>query len=257
MRKFLQSYLKEGEQFKASTACLEFLKSGQAKDPSGRVISQKDFAMYLRTEVLKRDGLLKRTAHGIYEKRLDAEDQGVTFTRRAQQFNGGPDVYDAYLDSLHITDDDAQMDKIYEDTVLLTARIRRAMRTLQQICEVYPEYTVELASYYAGLMKDMDRIATGVSAMMAWCDDHSEELVVAQEVKQYLKSDDFRHDFTAAMFSTTDPADSIRKRLIQEQRIQLEEVAIGGAQGQGISDPEDGISDTGSQSCGESMTLSW
>ncbi len=172
MRQFLRSYLKDGEQFKASTAYLEFLNSGQAANDLGRTISQKDFAMFLRTEALKKGGLLKRTAHGIYEKRVDPEEQSVTFARKNLRSEDSLDTGKAYPDSSPVTQTEESLDKLYEDTITLTARIRSTMQSLQRIGKNYPGFALELASYHAGLMKDMDRVATGLSAVMAWCEDH-------------------------------------------------------------------------------------
>lgn len=113
MRQFLRDYLKDGEPFKASIAYAEFWKSGKAVDDLGRTISQKDFAMFLRTEVLKKDGLLKRTAHGIYEKRIDPEDHGVTFARKNPESDISFDADDAYLDGIQVSPADARLDKLW------------------------------------------------------------------------------------------------------------------------------------------------
>ena len=110
MRQFLKSYLKEGMQFKASTAYMEFCASGQAADDMGRPITQKDFAMYLRTEVLKKDGLLKRTSHGVYEKRMEPDDQGITFPRKNHIGGDYLDDVDTYLDSIPVSQKDANLD---------------------------------------------------------------------------------------------------------------------------------------------------
>lgn len=260
MRQFLQSYLKEGVQFKAAEAYYEFMKSNLAEDDLGKSISQKDFAMYLRTEVLKSDGLLKRTAHGIYEKRLDADDQGVTFARKNQQLEREYEIHDAYIDSIPITQADAKLEKICEDAVLLTARIRMAMKALQQISEVYPEFALELTSYSAGMMKDMDRVTTGISAMMAWCEDHTNEILVAGDVQKYLKSDEYSMEFSNEMLDTANSDDEIRDYLIERHRAYVEKCMACEEQGhdwQEIADPENGISEMDCQRCGESMTLSW
>ena len=133
MRQFLKSYLKEGMQFKASTAYMEFCASGQAADDMGRPITQKDFAMYLRTEVLKKDGLLKRTSHGVYEKRMEPDDQGITFPRKNHIGGDYLDDVDTYLDSIPVSQKDANLDKLCEDATVLAARIRYAMQSLQKL----------------------------------------------------------------------------------------------------------------------------
>ena len=131
MREFLRDYLKDGEPFKASIAYAEFWKSGKAVDDLGRTISQKDFAMFLRTEVLKKDGLLKRTAHGIYEKRIDPEDHGVTFARK----NPAPDISfdadDAYLDGIQVSPADARLASGGNHVVFLELRRHSRVTTLR------------------------------------------------------------------------------------------------------------------------------
>ena len=260
MRNFLKSYLKDGEQFKAAVAYYEFAKSGMAEDASRQRISQKDFAMYLRTEVLKRDGLLKRTAHGIYEKRTAAEDRGVTFARGTRQDTKTPELDEARLDKIPITQSEARLDRICEDAELLTARIRMTIKTLQQITEVYPEYALELASYSAGMMKDMDRVATGLSAMMAWCEDHTNEILVAGDVREYLKSDEYGMEFSREMMEAAKSDDEIRAFLIERHRAYVEKCMACEEQGhdwQETADPENGISELDCQKCGELITLSW
>ena len=260
MRQFLRDYLKDGEPFKASIAYAEFWKSGKAVDDLGRTISQKDFAMFLRTEVLKKDGLLKRTAHGIYEKRIDPEDHGVTFARKKPESVISFDADDTYLDGIQVSPADARLDKLCEDAVTLTARIRFAMQSLQKISEVYPEFALELASYRAGLMKDMDRVATSLSAVMAWCDDHTNEILVAGDVFAYLESDEYGMEFSQEMLNTANSDDEIRDYLIERHRAYVEKCMECEEQGhdwEEIADGENGISELDCQRCGESMTLSW
>ena len=260
MRQFLKSYLKEGLQFKASTAYMEFCASGQAADDMGRPITQKDFAMYLRTEVLKKDGLLKRTAHGVYEKRMDPDDQGITFPRKNHIGGNSLDDEDPYLDSIPVSQKDANLDKLCEDATVLAARIRFAMQSLQKLGEVYPEHVLELASYRAGLMKNMDSVATGLSAMLAWCEDHSNEILVTEEVFAYLESDEYGMEFSQEMLHTANSDDEIREYLIGQHRAYAEKCMECEDQGhdwEEIADGENGLSELDCHRCGESMTLSW
>jgi len=62
------------------------------------------------------------------------------------------------------------------------ARIRYAVKNIQAYAQPCPEFQLELESYLAGMMKNMDNAATGVSAIMAWCDDHFDEIALARDI---------------------------------------------------------------------------
>lgn len=260
MRQFLQEYLKENEPFEVSTAYYLFQKRGFADDDLGKSISQKDFAMYLRTEVIRKDGLLKRAAHGVYEKRLDAEDRGVSFPRRSQDLGGAIEQAELYLDTPPATLTDVQIDAICEDATLLTARLRVMIRTLQQLCNVYPEHAKELASYSAGMLKDMDRVTTGISAVMAWCDDHTNEILVAAGVREFMESDDYSMEFATEKQYSKMSDKEIKEYLIKKHRDYLErtfQCEEQDHQWTEMCDGESGTSDYECQRCGHSFHAQW
>lgn len=114
--------------------------------------------------------------------------------------------------------------------------------------------------YSAGMMKDMDRVTTGISAMMAWCEDHTNEILVAGDVQEYLKSDEYSMEFSHEMLENANSDDEIREYLIERHRAYVEKCMACEEQGhdwQETADPENGISEMDCQRCGETMTLSW
>lgn len=175
---FLQSYLQENRCYKAGTLYEAYLES----NPDDRV-TQKDFAMFLRYQVEKNSGMLKRTAHGIYEMRSDPADRGITFPRKGRFDQAGQNLDILYMDSIYVGSEDAALDKIYDDTIKLMARMRFAVKSLQGYANPCPELQMELESYLAGMMKNMSRVADDVSGMMAWCEDHWDQIALARDVQ--------------------------------------------------------------------------
>lgn len=174
---FLESHLQENQRYKAGRL-YETYTEMYPEDG----IRQKDFAMFLRYQVEKEDGLLKRTAHGIYEKRTDPDDHGIKFPRKDRDIATNQNLDILYLDRIHVSPQDADLEKLYDDTINLMARMRYAVKNIQGYAQPCPEFQLELESYLAGMMKNMDNAATGVSAIMAWCDDHFDEIALARDI---------------------------------------------------------------------------
>ena len=175
---FLQSYLQENRSYKAGTLYAAYVET----HPEDKV-TQKDFAMFLRYQVEKDDGMLKRTAHGIYEMRNDPSDRGITFPRKGRFDQAGQNIDIPYMDSIYVSSEDAALDKIYDDTINLMARMRFAVKSLQGYANPCPELQMELESYLAGMLKNMSRVADDVSGMMAWCEDHWDQITLARDVQ--------------------------------------------------------------------------
>ena len=174
---FLESHMQENQRYKAGRL-YETYREMYPEDG----IRQKDFAMFLRYQVEKEDGLLKRTAHGIYEKRTDPDDHGIKFPRKDRDIATNQNFDILYLDRIHVSPQDADLEKLYDDTINLMARMRYAVKNIQAYAQPCPEFQLELESYLAGMMKNMDNAATGVSAIMAWCDDHFDEIALARDI---------------------------------------------------------------------------
>ena len=78
LRKFLDDYLQENTQYRAGVIYQAYIDKNESAN-----ISRKDFEMFLRDQVMKNDGLLKRLSHGVYEIRTDPNDKGMMFSRSA------------------------------------------------------------------------------------------------------------------------------------------------------------------------------
>lgn len=79
LRRFLEGYLQEDATYRAGAIYEAYLNEGGSAE-----ITRKDFEMFLRDQVMKDEGMLKRTSHGVYEIRTDPNDRGVLFTRGSQ-----------------------------------------------------------------------------------------------------------------------------------------------------------------------------
>ena len=174
---FIEEYLQQHQLYKAGT-----LYEAYTKMHPDDGVRQKDFAMFLRYQVEKEDGLLKRTAHGIYEKRIIPQDRGITFPRKDRDIATNQNLDILYLDRIHVSPQDADLNKLYDDAINLMARMRYAVQGIQAYAHPCPEFQLELESYLAGMMKNMDRVATDISGVMAWCDDHMDEIALARDV---------------------------------------------------------------------------
>ena len=146
--------------------------------------------MFLRYQVEKEDGLLKRTAHGIYEKRIIPQDRGITFPRKDRDIATNQNLDILYLDRIHVSPQDADLNKLYDDAINLMARMRYAVQGIQAYAHPCPEFQLELESYLAGMMKNMDRVATDISGVMAWCDDHMDEIALARDMEDSIPEDE-------------------------------------------------------------------
>lgn len=182
---FIEEYLQQHQLYKAGT-----LYEAYTHMHPDDGVRQKDFAMFLRYHVEKEDGLLKRTAHGIYEKRIIPQDRGITFPRKDRDIATNQNLDILYLDRIHVSPQDADLNKLYDDAINLMARMRYAVQGIQSYAHPCPEFQLELESYLAGMMKNMDRVATDISGVMAWCDDHFDEIALARDMEDSIPEDE-------------------------------------------------------------------
>lgn len=151
LRHFLEGYLQENTTYRAGAIYEAYLNEGGSAE-----ITRKDFEMFLRDQVIKDDGLLKRTSHGVYEIRTDPSDRGVLFTRSRQRTEK-PEI---------------DLAEILDDSVELTARIKTVFDSLNKLDGVPFPAQMELGRLKASLLHCMDGAVTGITATMAWCDDN-------------------------------------------------------------------------------------
>lgn len=77
LRHFLEGYLQENTSYRAGAIDEAYLNEGGSAE-----ISRKDFEMFLRDQVMKDEGMLKRVSHGIYEIRTDPIPPGTAAPSR-------------------------------------------------------------------------------------------------------------------------------------------------------------------------------
>jgi len=151
MRDFLEGYLQQNMSYRAGAIYEAYLDENSS---SG--VTRKDFEMYLRDQVIKDDGLLKRVSHGVYEIRTDPQDRGILFTRSSQ----GPETLDISLAG------------ILDDSIELTGRIKAVFDQLNRLDGIPFPAQMELSRVKASLLRSMDQAVTGVTVTMAWCEDN-------------------------------------------------------------------------------------
>ena len=151
LRRFLEGYMQEDTTYRAGVIYEAYLNEGGSSE-----ISRKDFEMFLRDQVMKDDGMLKRTSHGIYEIRTDPNDRGVFFTR------GSQGTEQSRIDLAEVLD----------DSVELTAKIRSVFDSLNKLDGIPFPAQMELSRLKASLLHSMDAAVTGITATMSWCEDN-------------------------------------------------------------------------------------
>ena len=151
LRHFLEGYLQENTSYRAGVIYEAYLNDGDSAE-----ISRKDFEMFLRDQVMRDDGLLKRTSHGVYEIRTDPADRGVLFTRGSQS-SEQPSI---------------DLAEILDDSVELTAKIKAVFDSLNKLDGIPFPAQMELSRLKASLLHSMDAAVTGITATMSWCEDN-------------------------------------------------------------------------------------
>ena len=152
LRNFIDGYLQEGTSYRAGSIYQAYLNEGGSS-----AITRKDFEMFLRDQVMKDDGLLKRVAHGVYEIRTDPNDRGVLFTRGSSKPTENTVI---------------SLDEILDDSVELATKIKTVVEHLDKQDDVPFPAQMEMRRLKALLTQSMDTTITGVTAVMAWCDDN-------------------------------------------------------------------------------------
>ena len=132
-------------------------------------ITRKDFEMFLRDQVIKDNGLLKRVSHGVYELRTDPQDRGILFTRRCQSTE----------------ETNISLTEILDESIELTEKIKVMLDALSSWDGIPFPAQMELSRLKASLLRSMDHAVTGITATMAWCEDNMD--MESQEETQTMK----------------------------------------------------------------------
>ena len=150
LRKFLDDYLQENTQYRAGVIYQAYIDKNESAN-----ISRKDFEMFLRDQVMKNEGLLKRVSHGVYEIRTDPNDKGMMFSRSAN------------AETRTIT-----LDEILDDSVELASKINTVLKHLKCQSDIPFSAQTELKRLDSSLMHSIDTAITGITSVMAWCEDN-------------------------------------------------------------------------------------
>ena len=150
LRKFLDDYLQENTQYRAGAIYQAYIDKNESTN-----ISRKDFEMFLRDQVMKNDGLLKRVSHGVYEIRTDPNDKGMMFSRSAN------------AETRTIT-----LDEILDDSVELASKINTVLKHLKCQSDIPFSAQMELKRLDSSLMHSIDTAITSITSVMAWCEDN-------------------------------------------------------------------------------------
>lgn len=155
LRNFIDGYLQENTNYRAGA-----IYEAYHNEEGSAEITRKDFEMFLRDQVIKDDGLLKRVSHGVYAIRNSPDDRGIFFPRTKIESN--PKTLDVTLN------------EIFDDTTEIATKINSAFESLDKMDGVSFPAQMELKRLKALLNNSMDTALTGVSAVMAWCEDNIE-----------------------------------------------------------------------------------
>ncbi len=161
LQKFINGYLQENTNYRAGAIYEAYLNECDSAD-----ISRKDFEMFLRDQVIKDDGMLKRVSHGVYTMRSSPEDKGVFFSRVNKT-------------------NEISLDEILDNSVELMSKIKAVFQKLNNFDGVSFPAQMELKRLKELLTNSMDVSITHITAIMAWCEDNV--YIQAQENDQTVK----------------------------------------------------------------------
>lgn len=174
MKQFLAGYLQTEQQYKAGAIYQAY------SEEHGTEVSRKDFEMFLRSEVMNDDGMLKRVSHGVYEIRADPGDRGVLFTRGKVTADVSDPTDDILYSQYRIDPAKENLDDILDDALRLTARIRAALEQAEDTPYLWATERKALSAIRTSTLKSMDSAVSGLTAAMAWCEDHLDEAPAEQ-----------------------------------------------------------------------------
>lgn len=177
VKEFLTEFMKDHKSYKVASLFEEFTKAN-GKD----VISQKDFAMYLRLEVIRDDGMLRRNSHGVYELRTDPMDKGLSFPRRKSLIEDIALDGDPLLDGVYIKDGQVDLYKIFDDLRVVTVAFKKALDDIEKSVNT-PEGHTTVRHLRNSMMKELDCLFTGATALMAFQEDLTDDRYMTEWYK--------------------------------------------------------------------------
>lgn len=132
-------------------------------EKSGEQVPRKYFLMFLRDQVLRKGGILKRTNFGVYQLRNDPLDRGITFERGEQ---AGPDASIAEQTEC----DTSFLETALEELDALMEELSAALQDMEQP-ELSEKARQELHAIRDSMLEHLDHAVSGITAAMAWQED--------------------------------------------------------------------------------------
>ena len=172
LQSFLETYMEENISYRAGAIYEAFINENGGQSN----ITRKDFEMFLRHQVIKDDGMLKRVAHGIYQIRTDPNDRGILFTQAYGKHRYESIVNDPLYSPLSADSTGISLDELMDDALDLTRKIEFFLNQISENNLSHSEEH-ELKKLRDSLLKSMDTTVTGITAIMAWQEDHLNENV--------------------------------------------------------------------------------
>ena len=165
LRKFLKETLKDNQKYKVASLYEAFTEAHGSD-----LISQKDFAMLLRLEVIHDNGMLRRNSHGIYELRTEPQDKGLSFPRRKSILEEISLDGDPLLEGVYLKDGQIDLYKIFDDLRVLTVAYNKAISDVEKQVHTTEGQTA-IRNLHHSMMKEFDMLFTGATALMAFQED--------------------------------------------------------------------------------------
>lgn len=169
IKEFLEKHVQEDKQYKAATLYEAF-----TEENGKGIISQKDFAMYLRLQVIRDDGILKRSSHGVYEMRTNPMDKGLSFPRQKSALDELTLENDPLLDNIYIKDGEVDLNKVFDDLRVLTVQFKKALDDIEKQVHTHEGHTT-VRHLRKSMMKELDELLTGATALMAFQEDLTDD----------------------------------------------------------------------------------
>jgi len=187
MHSVLTDCIADGSPHKAGDLYKHFVEQTGGAGSDGQPVSRKDFEMFLRSQVLKEDGCIKRVAFGVYQKRNGPEDRGELYARKRKPKVEAIESFESVLTAEQIMQahEPRDLESLMTDAFMLGARLEYAIRLLIKSAD--GQTASELQSIKDSAMLQVDRVITGISAAIAWREDHMDMQNEQNESDQGMK----------------------------------------------------------------------
>jgi len=187
MRSVLTDRIADGHPHKAGDLYRHFVERTGGVGADGQPVSRKGFEMFLRSQVLKEDGCIKRIAFGVYQKRNGPEDRGELYARKRKLKVEGIESFESGLTAEQIMQahEPRDLESLMDDAYMLGARLEYAIQSLAKSEDRHA--ASELQAVKDSVMLQVDRVITGISAAMAWREDYMDMRNEQNESDQGMK----------------------------------------------------------------------